>query len=156
MPKAKGTPVINVILCAGLLAAALDILDPILFYGVRGVPAIRILQSVAAGLYGRAAYTGGLRTALIGLALHSFIALTWAALFVVAARSVNFLSRQAVVSGLLYGAFIYIVMNFVILPHSHVTHGPRPTGIVLVNAVAAILFLVGLPISLVNKTFTTT
>jgi uncharacterized membrane protein YagU involved in acid resistance len=156
MPKAMRISALKIILCAGLLAAALDILDPILFYGARGVSAIRILQSVAAGLYGRATYAGGLRTALIGLALHTLIALIWAALFVFAARSVNFLSRQAVVSGLLYGAFIYIVMNFVILPHSHVTHGPRPSGIVLVNAIAAIVFLVGLPISLVNKSFTTT
>jgi len=154
MPKDTPHPGLKTVLIGGCLAAALDILDPIVFYGARGVPAIRILQSVAAGLLGRAAYTGGLRTALLGLALHLFIAFTWAAVFVLAARSLAFLTRHAIVSGLLCGAVIYLVMNFVVLPHTLAAPRSQPTGIFLINGVAAILLLVGLPISLVNRSFT--
>ncbi len=64
----------------GVLAGALDITYAIVFNYVRsGVPPVRILQSVASGLLGRAAYSGGAGTAGLGLALHFFIALTAAA-----------------------------------------------------------------------------
>jgi len=153
MAKAASQSLFKAILIGGSLAAALDILEPILFFGVRGIPALRVPQSIAAGLLGHAAYTGGLRTALIGLALHVLLALFWAAGFVLASRSMPFLTRRAIASGLLYGAFIYVVMNFLVLPHSHAaTHG-HPRGIFLLNGIASILLLVGLPISLVNQSF---
>jgi hypothetical protein len=64
------------ILLAAIVVAALDITEVIVFYGWRGVPPTRILQSVAAGLLGRSAYEGGRNTALLGLALHSFMPLS--------------------------------------------------------------------------------
>ncbi|MCU1321456.1 MAG: hypothetical protein JWM43_1105 [Acidobacteriaceae bacterium] len=141
------------ILIGGLLAAFLDILDPIFFFYFRNhLDPIRIPQSIASGLLGRAAFFGGIRTALLGLALHLFIALLWATLFVLAARFLPFLRQHPVRSGLFYGAFIYIVMNYVVLPHSHVTPS-RPTLAVLINGILAILILVGLPISLANRRF---
>ncbi|MBA3759414.1 MAG: hypothetical protein H0X07_02700 [Gemmatimonadales bacterium] len=42
------------------------------------VLAIRIFQSVAAGLLGQASFEGGAATAALGLALHYLIALTMA------------------------------------------------------------------------------
>ena len=54
--------------------------------------------------------------------------------------------------GLFYGVLIYLVMNYVVLPHSHV--GPsRFVPVVVANGVFAILILVGLPISLCNLRF---
>jgi uncharacterized membrane protein YagU involved in acid resistance len=139
------------ILLGTLLAGTLDILDPIVFYGIRNhVPPQRILQSVASGLIGRAAFTGGLRTALIGLALHFTIAAIWTTLFVLVAQRLRVLSQHAIVSGLLYGALIYIVMNGLLLPLFHVapaSHHP----VQLLNGVLAVVLLVGLSISLVNR-----
>jgi hypothetical protein len=153
MTKSAPSSALKAILVGGLLAALFDILDPILFFHFRnGVAPIRIPQSIASGLLGRAAFSGGMRTALLGLALHLFIALFWATLFVLAARSLPFLTQHPVRSGLFYGAFIYIVMNYVVLPHSHVTPS-RPTLAVLINGILAILILVGLPISLANRRF---
>jgi hypothetical protein len=151
MPRRSlATPII----IAGLVAGTLDILDPIIFYSIRSnTPPIRIMQSVASGLLGRSAFAGGTRTAAIGLAIHFCIALTWAAIFVFTARAFPVFRRFAVTSGLIYGLFIYAVMNFLILPFTHagvMNHHPR---ILLINAVAAIVFLVGLPISFINKRF---
>ena len=78
MTDVSSNSALKAILVGGLVAALLDILDPILFFGLRGVAPIRIPQSIASGLLGRAAYSGGLRTVLLGLALHLFIALVWA------------------------------------------------------------------------------
>jgi hypothetical protein len=52
---------------AALVVGTLDIGEVILFYGLRGVAPIRVVQGVATGLYGRASFQGGPRTALINL-----------------------------------------------------------------------------------------
>jgi hypothetical protein len=145
--------VVKAILAGAIIAAILDICDPIIFYGLRGVAPIKIPQSIASGVLGRAAYSGGLRTALLGLAFHLFIALVWTTLFVMAARVLPFLMRYPVVSGLLYGAFIYVVMYYLVLPRSNVFPRNHPTTVVLLNNIAAMVFLVGLSISLSNRRF---
>ena len=63
------------ILAAGVLAATLDLLYATAFWSLRGVPAQRILQSIAAGLLGRASFDGGVRSAALGALLHYTIAM---------------------------------------------------------------------------------
>lgn len=74
------------ILVGGSIAGALDITYAIVFSGIRGVPAIRLLQSVASGLLGSAAFEGGVPAAALGLFLHFIIAFSAAAVFYVASR----------------------------------------------------------------------
>jgi hypothetical protein len=153
MQRSPSPSLFKAILLGGCIAALLDILDPIIFFYLRNhIAPIRIPQSIASGLLGRPAFSGGINTALLGLALHLFIALVWATGFVLAARMLPFLTQHPIRSGLLYGALIYIVMNYLVLPHSHVTPS-RPTTPVLINGIFAILVLVGLPISLCNRRF---
>lgn len=137
-----------------LIAGTLDISDALIFYGLRGVPPEGLLQFIAACLIGLRAMHGGIATALLGLAIHYTITLCWAALFLLAATRIAFLTRYAIPSGLLYGGIIYIVMNFVVLPltrlppRSH--HHPLP---VLLNGVLALLLFQGLPIALISRHF---
>ena len=153
MQRSSSPSLLKAILLGGCIAALLDILDPIIFYHLRnGIAPLRIPQSIASGLLGRPAFSGGMRTALLGLALHFFIAFVWTTGFVLAGRAMPFLSQHPVRSGLLYGALIYIVMNYLVLPHGHVSPS-RPTTPVLINGIFAILVLVGLPISLCNRRF---
>jgi len=153
MPDQHIRPVLKAILVGAVVAAILDLLDPIIFFGLRGVAPIKILQSIASGVLGRGAYSGGLRTALLGLALHLFIALVWTTFFVLASRLLPFLTRYAVLFGLIYGAFIYVVMYYLVLPRTNVFPKNHPTLPVLLNSIAAMVFLVGVPISLVNRRF---
>jgi hypothetical protein len=153
MPKQSSRSVLKAIVVGGVAAATLDILDPIIFYGRRGVAPIKIPQSIASGVLGRAAYSGGVKTALLGLALHLFISLVWTTLFVLASRRMAFLTRYAVLSGLLYGGLIYVVMYTFVLPRSNVFPKNHPPTSVLINNVAAMVFLVGLTISLANRRF---
>jgi hypothetical protein len=155
MPSDPSRSVPKAILIGAIVAALLDLLDPIIFYGLRGVAPTKIPQSIASGILGRAAYSDGVASVLLGLAAHLFIALVWATIFVLAARSLPFLERHAVVSGLLYGAFIYAFMYHLVLPHTNLYPriNPNPVPAVLVNNIAAMVFLVGLPISLANRRF---
>jgi uncharacterized membrane protein YagU involved in acid resistance len=142
------------ILLAGLVAGTLDILDPIVFYGIRNrVPAIRILQSVASGLLGREAFSGGLRTAALGLAIHFCIATFWAALFIFIARPVPAMRRHAIASGMIYGLIVYAVMNYLVLPQTHARPLPTQASLAVLNGVCAIVFCIGLPIALIAKRY---
>jgi uncharacterized membrane protein YagU involved in acid resistance len=137
-----------------LIAGTLDISDALIFNGLRGVPALGLLRFIAACLVGVSALHGGLAMATLGLAIHYTITLVWSALFLFAATRISFLTRHAVVSGLVYGGLIYVVMNFVVLPltrlppRSH--HHPWP---VLLNGVLALMLFMGLPIALISRRF---
>jgi hypothetical protein len=153
MPNDLSRSVPKAILIGAMVAALLDMVDPIIFYGLRGVAPMKIPQSIASGILGRAAYSDGIPSVLLGLAAHLFIALVWATLFVLVARVLPFLSRHAILAGLLYGAFIYAVMYYLVLPHTNLYPRNHPTLAVLINSIAAMVFLVGLPISLANRRF---
>jgi len=140
------------ILLTGLIAGTLDILDALIFFGLRfHVAPVRLLQNIAGHLIGRVAFAEGVPAALLGLALHYLIATIWAAIFILAARRLPVLARQAIVSGILYGLFVYLVMNYVVLPHTLLYAHPSHDPIVLLNAVLALILFIGLPISLLNR-----
>ena len=130
-----------------LVVGILDGLDAVVFFGLRGVQPTRIFQAIASGLLGRAAFSGGLGTALLGVALHFFIAFMIVATFFLASRHIPILRRSTVWSGLLYGVAAYLVMNFVVLPLSAAGRGAFAWPVVI-NGVLIHMFGVGLPSSL--------
>ena len=136
---------------AGATGATCDIVYAILYYGWRGVPAQRILQTVASGLLGKAAYDGGWPVAALGLVLHYAIVIVAAALFFAVARRWAWLREEPVTAGLAYGLAIYGVMNFVVLPLSAY---PFPLRFALLTTATGVLVHmvgVGLSISLITR-----
>jgi hypothetical protein len=130
-----------------LAVGILDLADAFVFFGLRGARPIRILQSIASGLLGRAAFSGGLRTAVLGAALHFFIAFIIVVTFFVASKYVSVLRRSPVWSGVIYGVAVYLVMNFVVLPLSAAGRGSYAWPIVA-NGLIIHMLGVGLPSSL--------
>jgi hypothetical protein len=139
------------IFVGGLIAGVFDLTYAIVFSALHNVSPIRVVQSVASGLLGNAAFDGGLSTAILGVFLHFLIAFTWASIFYMLSGMIPLLTQHAVVSGLLYGALIYAVMYLIVLPIS-----AYPIKInfalsrVVINLVAH-MFLIGLPIALVVR-----
>lgn len=142
------------IVWGGVLAGVGDIAFAFVVAGLSGVGPVRVLQSVAGGLLGRAAAEGGLATAALGAVLHFLIAFVWAAVYWLAGRGLRVLVRRPVVCGLLYGAAVYFLMYFVVLPLSAIYFRPsRELSSILLNA-AGHMLLVGLPIGLAAHKFT--
>jgi len=137
----------------GLIAGTLDICAAFLTAWLRaGVGPIGLLQYVASGALGPAAFQGGIRTALIGLALHFLIATIWTVIFYLASRKWLFLIEKPIQFGLLYGIAVYLIMTFVVVPLSRVT--PRPATISgRTIGILTIMFCVGLPIALIVRRF---
>jgi hypothetical protein len=109
---------------AGIAGGAADILAAFVIY--RPATPDRILQSVASGLMGPAAFEGGLTAAAIGLAAHFAIAVIFGALFVAAAGLAPVLLRRPALSGLTFGVFVYGVMNAIVVPLSMAPERPAP------------------------------
>ena len=144
---------VRAIVAGGLAAALLDAADALVAYKLAyGMSPLVIYQFVASGLLGKAAYSGGASAALLGLAVHFFVAFTAATVFVLASERFPTLRRGAVGWGLAYGLVVFAVMSFVVTPLSRIG-ASVPSLPVLVNGVLAHALLVGLPIALAARRF---
>ena len=65
------------------------------------------------GLLGRAAFTGGLRTALLGVLCHFTFATSIVAVYVAASRELEDPRRQPIAAGMAYGVLAWPAMNYV-------------------------------------------
>ena len=139
-----------VVVAGGLLAGTFDILYAWLFWALKAnVSMQRILQSVAAGLLGRGSFTGGTKTAALGLGLHYFIAVAMAVTYYAVARRWQILVRRAVLCGALYGALLYAIMNYIVVPLSAASPGSSDPLWVALTVGVHVLF-VGIPIALAS------
>jgi uncharacterized membrane protein YagU involved in acid resistance len=113
----------------------------------RDVPAQQILQSVAAGLLGKASFEGGRATAALGLALHFMIALSMSVAYYLVSRRWALLWQRPFLCGAAYGLLLYAIMNYVVVPLSAAGPGSKdPLWVTLSIAVHALL--IGIPIAL--------
>lgn len=145
------TSKIRAILAGGLVAGTFDILYATIFSAFRGVAPMRILQSVASGALGAAAFNGGVTTACLGLLLHYVIAIIIGAIFVAAASRLSLLNARPVLSGAIYGFIVYWVMNLVVLPLSAFPRKVVFVPIVVITGLAVHMFLIGVPIALIAR-----
>lgn len=137
------------ILLGTLVVGSFDICEVILFYGFRDIPATRILQSVARGWLGSAAFSGGIPAALLGLATHYFIAFGVVTVYYLASRRLELLRRWPLFMGMFYGIGVFIVMNYVVLPYSKAGMA-NFTPVTLYNQLFCHIFLIGIPTALIT------
>jgi len=109
---------LSAVLLGGSIAAVLDIVFAISFAAYNGATPIRLLQTVASGLLGTAAFTGGVPVAALGLLLHFVMSFFWAGSFLLLASMVPALTLHPVVSGIVFGAFVFLAMRLIVLPLS--------------------------------------
>lgn len=150
-PPAAGRPLraraFDTIVLGGLTAGVLDILDAFAMAIANGGAATRVLQTIASGVLGRAAYDGGAATAALGLVLHFVIAAGAATTFFVASRVWPGLLRRPVVSGVIFGLAAWAVMYYVVLPITFGRPNTLPAWPQLANQLGIHALGVGLPIA---------
>lgn len=141
------------ILLSGFIAGTLDILAAMLLaYILRKVTPNQVLQSVASGIFGEGAFTGGTTMAFLGLLFHYTIAYCFAIGYFFVFPYVPLLLKQKILSGLLYGIFVWLLMNLVVVPLSNVNRPPLQWSSIL-RGVTVLMLCIGLPISLITHKY---
>ena len=145
---------LRAILLGGALAGTLDLVFAAAAYGyARGGTEEDVLHSIASGWLGRRAFAGGGPSAVLGFFTQYLVAVGAAAAFDAAARLLPILRRRPVPAGIVFGAGLYAFMYRVVLPLSAVPFRPSFAPKALLPALAAHMFLIGLPIALCANRF---
>ena len=132
----------------GLIAGSLDAAAAIVHYTLRGgTNPVRIFEYIASGAFGPAAFTGGPLMPLAGLFFHFVIAGAWTILFYLAYPRLGWLRRHWITIGVAYGVFVWVVMNRVVLPLSHVKASQSFDAVQAIVGAVILIFCIGLPIA---------
>ena len=145
---------LRAILSAGFSCGVLDITAAFVVYGFFGAKPIQILQGIATGVMGPSARQGGLPTAALGLFLHFVIAFGAATTYFLASRFISFLTKQAVIAGVLYGIAVYFFMQRLVIPLSAARRSPFSLKMMIIGIVIH-MFCVGLPIAVSVRKYAT-
>jgi hypothetical protein len=116
-------------------------------YLLRGTPPAAVWRYVASAVFGKSAGAGGLEMVFAGLVFHFMVAIGWTGLFFVLYPRLRFFSANTFVAGMAYGLFVWLMMNFVVVPMTRITMAPirLTTGTVLMILIH--LFVIGVPIA---------
>lgn len=136
------------ILLTALLAGTLDIIAASLqFYFRTGKGPEGVLRFVASGLFGKEAFAGDATKWMItGLVIHYLIAAAFTLFFVLLVKNIAALRANRFVTGLLYGFFVWAVMNLLVLPLTKAPPLPRTLSGSM-QAMGILILCIGLPLS---------
>ena len=139
------------LLTAALVVGIVDIVNAMVYWNLRAdATPTAILQSVAAGLLGKASFGGGAQTAALGLALHLAIMCAMAAVYGLAARRWRWMLDRWVVAGVGYGLLTWVAMNYVVVPLSRA--GSPPFNLTwFIDGLVVHVVLVGLVFAFVAR-----
>lgn len=137
-------------LYAGLLAGTLDIGAAIFQTWARGPE--WLLQVVASGWLGTAAFEGGWPTAALGLVSHFGIMLVIAVIWVVLCVRIPALigRRNWPLAGVIWGVAVWIVMTYAVVPLSAAPLPPPGTS-AIVKGLLTHMIAIGLPMAFVAR-----
>ncbi len=139
---------------AGLLVGTLDIAAAVIQTLIHGGNPMNMLRFIASGAFGANAFEGGTSTALWGVFFHYIIAFSWTILFFLIYPTIKVYLKNSVIIAICYGIFVWLIMNFLVLPISQIQAFPFNFGRALLAA-GILIVAIGLPLSLIAKrTFT--
>ena len=141
------------ILKAGFIVGSFDILAAFIHYFIKtGNNPLTILKYIASAIMGEEAFSGDALVYVSGLILHYIIALTFTAWFFWLYPSLILLVKNKIVSGIIYGIFIWAVMNLLVVPLSRIPSRPINIGNAIIAA-SILIVCIGIPLSLMADTY---
>ena len=149
----KRGSIFSAILLTALLAGTLDAAAAVVHYIIAtGKNPIVIFPYIASGVFGKAAFSGESIMVFWGFLFHYLIAFIFTVFFFLLYPRVNLLAANIFITGIVYGLFVWLVMNLLVLPVSNI---PKSTfdlkGAII--GVIILMFCIGMPIALMAKNF---
>ena len=154
MPTTVRTPAQS-ILKAWLLAGALDILAAFIYYYIKtGKDPLTVLVFISKIVLGNTGIAKSITDNEMpmkagGLIFHFCIALIWTLFFFWLLPAIKLLRINKILSGLVYGIFIWVMMNCVAMPIYRGIGYKFTTVEQLIVGMVVLMLAVGLPISVI-------
>jgi hypothetical protein len=135
------------ILTAGFVAGALDIIAAFVnYYCKSGKNPLPILKFIASGVFGTTALSGGVAMMVLGLVFHFLIAFGFTLFFFWLYPKIKIMATNKWITAIIYGFFVWAVMNFIILPLSRTPKMPfKPSSAII--AMLILICMIGLPVT---------
>ena len=144
---------VSTVIKAGLIAGTLDICSAFLYsYIKRGTSPTTVLQYLAKFVFGKETITDTTLQSITGLLIHFLIAMGWTILFFILYPRLNFMRINKILTGIVYGLFVWTIMNVVLLPlwsGKAFVFNPESSTI---NAIILIL-AIGMPLSFIASQY---
>ena len=141
---------------SGLLVGTFDITAALVqFYIKTGKDPLIVPKYIASAVFGKDAYSGGNQMVVYGFLFHYLVAFIWTLFFFLIYPKLKLQSWNRVITAVLYGIFIWIIMNRLVVPMSNAS----VSAFNLKQAVIAALILIaaiGLPLSFIAHRFYST
>ncbi|MFI5171398.1 MAG: hypothetical protein ACHQFW_03365 [Chitinophagales bacterium] len=138
---------------AWLLVGTLDLLSACIHYYIKtGDDPSVILPYIASAIFGASAYQGGLIMYLAGFCLHYLNAFIFTIIFFWLYPKLKFFSKSKILTGILYGLFIWLVMNLIVVPNTRIPHRPWVVESIIINALILII-AIGIPLSIIASNY---
>jgi hypothetical protein len=140
------------LLMAGLLVGTLDILAASIQTLINGRNPVGMLKFIASGVFGKAAFSESNEFAFYGLFFHYVIAMGWTVLFFTLFPKLKFLSKNKILTGFVYGVFVWVCMSRIVLPLSSTP--PLPFSIAgAIKSALILVVAIGLPLSFIASRY---
>lgn len=138
---------------AGLITGTLDGLSASLQYViVTGKNPILVFQYISSAVFGQDAFSSADAYGPLGILFHYIIATGWSTLFIMAYPKVSLLRGNIAVTAVIYGIFVWCMMNLVIVPMTRIP--ARPFNLTSAAIAAGILIVaIGLPLAIIGKKY---
>jgi hypothetical protein len=147
-PKQQKSP-LTTILAAWILAGTLDISTAFVMVAIAGKNPLLVGNFIASAVFGKTdAYAGGTPMVIAGLLFHYLIALIFTVIFFLLYPKIYAVLKNKFVAGILYGLFVWCVMNLLVVPLTRVPARPFSISNAAENIIILML-AIGLPVSLI-------
>lgn len=143
--------ILIIILWAGLLVGSLDILAAFIQFYIRTHHnPQRILLYIASSVFGKEAYEGKGIMIVWGLIIHFMVAYAFT-VFLFIIYPVLFQRINKIAAGILYGIFIWVVMNMLILPMTKVSVAKQIHAEQIIAGMLILVVAVGIPLTFIAR-----
>lgn len=145
---------ITTIIWSGLLTGALDISAACIhYYFQTSNNPIRVFQYIASSIFGNKAYSGDWKMIVAGGLLHFMIAYAFTILFFSIYSRINQILKSRIFIGILYGIFIWLVMNKLILPLTRAELPKQFNSGKIITGILILIACIGIPLSYIADNY---
>jgi uncharacterized membrane protein YagU involved in acid resistance len=138
------------VLITTLIAGTLDIIAAHVHWTINaGSFPDKMFLGIASGAVGRkTAFSGGAGMYLLGFFIHYFISFSFTLLFFLVYPAFAKVSYNKYINAAVYGLFVWLTMNFVVLPLTALPQGPFVFTLNKAIGLFILMAVFGLPISI--------